>query len=230
MEPDKAIFIASTQRSGSNLLCSLMAATHSLGYPDEYLNDEVLAYRRPGEPCSLDAKLRLAVAEGITPNRVLSLKVHADQLQGAPIDVLSPKTHWLFIERLDRLGQAISWEIARQTGTWHSNYYPSGITPEYDRAAISQRLDDLERYSLFWREFFRYRGVEPLRMTYEDVAATPEKEVFRIAAFASVRLMRWSTRLWYRLKNKHPLTGIKQQRSELNERWRAQYLSDGGTD
>jgi trehalose 2-sulfotransferase len=227
-KPEKTILIASSPRSGSNLLCHHMAATHSLGYPDEYFNTVIFKQRRPQQTCSPDAMLNVALEDGFSPNNILSIKVHAWQMREVgerlALEKSLPGVRWIHIDRADRLGQAISLEIARQTGEWHS-LHPKGTEPAYDTSAISARIEELERDGRFWNEFFKARGIEPFRLTYENFAAKPACAIRGIARFCEARLCTRPIRALHNSNRPSHLSGMKKQRSALNQQWRERYLA-----
>ncbi len=226
--PDKTILIASSPRSGSNFLCSLLFATHSLGYPDEYLNSGVFKLRWPEQTCSASAMLNDALENGITSNNILSIKLHAGHMRGPGLELSLenrlPDVRWIHIQRNDRLSQAISLEMARQSGEWYS-HLPKGKEPVYDPSAISARIEELDRDGRFWNDFFEARGIEPLRLTYEDFAAKPACAIRGIARFCEARLCTRPIRALHSSKRPSHLSGMKKQRSTLNEQWRERYLA-----
>jgi LPS sulfotransferase NodH len=205
-----------------------MAETHSLGYPDEYFNDVVMRVRRPETQPSPEAKLECAIADGTSFNGVLSMKVHAGHMQndGAGILLRSPLpcVSWVTMERNDRLGQAISLEIALQTGAWNSTYTVDRKKPTYDAAAITARIAELEAGARFWDSFFPEHGIEPLRLIYEDVAADTAGAIRMIAEFTGTWLFPSPVRLLCSRFNPEHLANVKKQRTALNDQWRAQWL------
>lgn len=88
--------------------------------------------------------------------------------------------HFIHLKRTDKLAEAVSYVRAEQTGLWHAN--PDGsdlerIAPNgeegYDRAAIQHRLETLIAYEDAWDVWFSQTGIQPLRITYEDLAHDP---------------------------------------------------------
>ena len=137
--------ICTTPRSGSTLLCELLAATRVAGRPgshfhapslDEWLKDygldgERFASRREALRAVLDAaRVRgtgdtgmfgLRMQRGSFAHFMQQLDVlHPDRTSDvARIEAAFGPTLFVHLSRLDRLGQAISRVRAEQTGLWH---------------------------------------------------------------------------------------------------------------
>jgi LPS sulfotransferase NodH len=198
--PPENYVIASVPRSGSTLLSRLLWDCGQAGAPSEYLNPMQLCdwERRFGGPRSrlLHSMLRgplvgaFAGRWGWTLPRLqahldrvrwrrtragrFGLKLHMHHLcqhngAAAPERLLGP-CRWIRIQREDRLGQAISWARALQTGQWASWQAP--IAPAvYSRAFIDrllQRIDDDERA---WDAIFATRP--HLTLSFEALRAEP---------------------------------------------------------
>ncbi|WP_373355408.1 Stf0 family sulfotransferase [Pseudoroseicyclus sp. CXY001] len=95
----------------------------------------------------------------------------------------------VYLRRGAKLDQAISYIRAEQTGLWHQAPDGSEVErlspprpPVYDGAAIAARLRQALAEEADWEAWFAEAGVEPLRLTYESLAADPETEVARILA------------------------------------------------
>ncbi|MFK7931386.1 MAG: Stf0 family sulfotransferase, partial [Myxococcota bacterium] len=68
--------------------------------------------------------------------------------------------------RNDRVGQAISWDLALQTGRW-AEHQTSRATPRYDRRRIRQLLDRIDAAHQFWEHLLRGQSV--LDLSYENL-------------------------------------------------------------
>jgi LPS sulfotransferase NodH len=78
--------------------------------------------------------------------------------------------------RRDLLGQALSFVRANQTSQWqrgHARASPAS----YDRRAILRSLSDSSENEARWRLFFARNAIEPLRLDYETVVASPQAAV-----------------------------------------------------
>lgn len=82
--------------------------------------------------------------------------------------------------RKDKLAQAVSLVKAEQTGLWH--IAPDGreverlaapSAPRYDRERINGALAKLSAADAGWVAWFAAEGIEPLKVSYESLAADP---------------------------------------------------------
>lgn len=181
--------IASVQRTGSSLLARGLWETGVAGAPNEYFNplQRRLFDERWG---SLDdpgyvERLR---RHRTSANGLFGVKVHSGHLGhlavGLP-DLLGP-ARYIATTRVDVVAQAVSLEIARQTGMWTSDLSGSGREPAYRREAITRRLAEIRRAEIEWERFFARHSIEPLRLTYEAVAENYESSLRTALEFLGV--------------------------------------------
>lgn len=142
-----AYMICTTPRSGSTLLCTLLAQSGVAGAPDSHfhrpdrmawLKSFGLAHQAfPDKSAALNAVLDAASTRGRGQSDVFGLRMQrgsftylAAQLRhlfpDAPTDIASLErafgpTKLIYLSRRDKLAQAISRLIAEQTGLWHRN-------------------------------------------------------------------------------------------------------------
>ncbi len=191
--------IASLPRSGSTLLARLLWDTGWVGAPKEYLNPMQLRdwEVRLGRPPSrwLHGGLRGAavgaiVGRGWSERRLsrhlervrcrrssggwFGLKLHHHHFVRyggmSFVDRVLPDARWLRISRADRLGQAISWQRALESGQWAA-WQPKGEPVRYRRSRIEQRLADIEQAEMGWDRSLAGRAV--WSVTYEALVASP---------------------------------------------------------
>lgn len=90
------------------------------------------------------------------------------------------KTLFIHLTRENKLEQAISLVKATQTGLWHKA--PDGTElerqqasqePVYDAEAIEREMDRLTTLEALWNTWFSEQTIEPLRISYDDLSATP---------------------------------------------------------
>ena len=203
-----AYLVCATERSGSTLLCELLAATGVAGRPEEYF--EFLSTtgraRQPREYfpeaadpsilellAPLDAplapvphRLRLADAleRGTTPNGVFGAKMMWAYLpdflaHGEPEEQLGP-LRWVHVERRDTLAQAISLWRAVQTAQWRAGDRDAEVEPVFHGGAIAHLKARQEAHAAAWRTWFAERGIEPLEIVYEEFAQEPRPAICRV--------------------------------------------------
>ena len=137
--------ICTTPRSGSTLLCRLLAATGRAGRPDSHFHTPSLAgwlqaHGLCGDDFDSDRTALAAVvvaarAEGTDSTGMFGLRMQGGSLvfflqqlrrlfpghrgDAARIDAAFGPTRFIHLSRRDKLDQAISLVKARQTGLWH---------------------------------------------------------------------------------------------------------------
>ncbi|MEM8592186.1 MAG: Stf0 family sulfotransferase, partial [Pseudomonadota bacterium] len=90
----------------------------------------------------------------------------------------------IYLEREDKLQQAISLTIAQQSGLWHRAADGSELeriappsAPFYDRGKILANLTDLTSQNAAWRAWFDQEDLAPHILKYEALAADPHGEL-----------------------------------------------------
>jgi LPS sulfotransferase NodH len=81
---------------------------------------------------------------------------------------------WVYIERHDVFAQAVSMYLAESTSLWEIRLrkpHPERRAVEYDRAALHSRLRNFLIERTQWQRFFKYYGIDPICIEYEDAVA-----------------------------------------------------------
>jgi len=221
---DRGYAICTSPRAGSNFLCQNLTSTGVLGRPSEYFNG---AARRalddplyPDEPAD---QIRWILTKGATPNGVYGVKLFAHQ-QDRIAPHLSwtqalPALHFIYLERRDLLGQALSWSRALQTGQYRSTQSPGSSPARYDASSILQQLREIVRERARWSLFFARTGIEPLIIYYEDLVSCTQAEIDRIAALIDPNETA-------RIDSSQ--VNLKIQRDPTMDSWRKCFLRDHG--
>jgi trehalose 2-sulfotransferase len=188
-------------RTGSTALCSLLEQTATLGYPDEYFNP-----RGPLQHWAerlgarvLEEYVDVIRRERATENGVFGLKTTYDDfepfLRGGCASAFLGEMRFVYLTRRDLVAQAVSVEVARQTGVWHRDREGRPLlsqedsprqAPMFDEERILEMLDTLVLMQQSWERFFSLYGIEPIRTTYEDLCARPAGVVAAIAGSMGV--------------------------------------------
>ena len=182
--------LCGTPRTGSTLLCGLLASTGVAGRPQSYFRqpDERACARRLGVPVAGDGSfdypsfVRAARTAGSTPNGVFAARVMwgtmhrlVDGLAPAGgrrnldvlVDAFGP-LRLVYLRRDDVVGQAVSWARAEQTGCWQDGDR-SLAQPRFDLDQTADLVRTIREHNAGWRSWFAEQGVEPHSVTYEDV-------------------------------------------------------------
>ena len=215
--------ICTAPRSGSNLLCQFLSSTRRLGRPLEYFNGGGRrAIETPDYPDDRRAQIHWILTKGATPNGVYGLKLFYYNHEAVSTELdwteALPRLVYIYLERRDRLGQAISWSRALQTGQFRSAQ-PGQGPASYDGGAIRERLAAIDREYSCWAEFFRVRQLEPVRLAYEDLIDNPQAAIDRVAA---------RFELAGRAVVDEGAIDLKIQRDAASMEWRTRYLSENG--
>ncbi len=97
------------------------------------------------------------------------------------------ETLFIHLTRGDKLGQAISYVKASQTGLWHRRADGTELErlappqePVYDGAAIGAQLATFTSDDEAWSDWFAAEQITPLCLTYEDLSADPANVVAEV--------------------------------------------------
>jgi LPS sulfotransferase NodH len=213
--------ICSTARSGSSLLCHLLRKTNKLGRPEEFFGDfkfRQMSERYGGD--DLAGLIEELKRQRRTRNGVFAFKVHRHQFewleQRIDIEQTFPEMRWVYIDRSDLLGQAISWAKAKSTGQY-SSLHEQRREVVYKYEAVLQAMKALAREKVAWEVHFAAFGIEPLRVTYEQLEEDPAPPVHQIA-----ELMGVDSVVDVQLGD----VALEKQRDETNEQWREAFRRD----
>ena len=204
MKPVISYIIASVQRSGTHLLCSILESTGRVGTPGEHF------LSKPGETWEKrwEASSRIGYIEQVLRkntgangvfgtvimrsyfDRILELlreippykALEEAQLLAAVF--FQPKYIWM--RRRNHVEQAVSWAIACQTGVWTQKSEEKSqpnATPKFDFKVIDEWCNRIEAHNKGWESYFHQNKIEPLVIFYEDVVASHRTTVERILKF-----------------------------------------------
>jgi LPS sulfotransferase NodH len=173
---ESIVLICFTNRCGSNYLAAALASTGAMNEARELLNVEHAA-DYPDKATFADF-LRAALQDQQLGGR-LAIKLGVPHLEilgeAGLLDLWRDQIHYVFIERADRLAQAISWEIALQSGSWHSGIEAQGLEPVYDRARVEAAINYFADGNRTFDVFFGMNGLKPTHVLYEDLAGCGKK-------------------------------------------------------
>lgn len=236
-QPASSYVLCSTPRSGSTLLSEALHATGRVGTPIEYLDDtDALAQLWLRWGCrSFGQYLDRLHRYRCTPEGRFGVKVHWEHVpvlvgrlreegllprgrrpELAALDVLAPRRRHVVVRRRDRLGQAVSWFVARHTDRWSSLERAEVPPPRYDRAGIDACLADLDEADRRWSELLAPLGDDVLDVDYEDLVADYPATVRRVLHHVGVP---GAARV------EVPPPRLRRQSDGHNEELRARYLA-----
>ncbi len=203
---DKFYVICATPRSGSSMLCNLLASSKVMGNPREVLNvDSILGF------CNrhnlTDAESRIVIEKYLTSvvekrssqNGVFGMKLLFDQLEPflemQAIKLFLRQFKFIWLVRKDVVAQAVSMYIAQTTKEWTSLNEDENRKKEeksrrenlgYDEKKIDNCVKRLTRHNLRWLEFFSVNQIEYLQVEYENITRESNRECKKICNFCQV--------------------------------------------
>ena len=204
---ERGYFICFTPRSGSSWLMEMLANTGVLGRPGELLALEH-PFARTTDATGLDEYVA-AIRGTTTANGVFGLKANWAQAAVFARQGLfhSDDIVYVYLTREDLVMQAISLYRAAATGAWSSG--DDQGAPPFDEPAISEWMRWLQAMMEEWEQAFQIYGIEPLRLTYEQLEADPVSAVRTIAGALGVDLPAKLDLLFW----------VERQRSSQTQEW-----------
>lgn len=166
------------------------------------------------DPATMAAYIQGLVARRSYANGIFSLKIHWQHFEQArrmgfcPSQLPQPIT-WIYIERRDRIAQAVSLEKARRSGAFVANEERAHRVDHlpYDDGRILSAYALLLQGANGWERYFKSAGITPVPVIYEDLAADYESTIARVLealGFANVPV---------------PPPLLQRQANRMNERW-----------
>lgn len=210
--PERSYFICFINRSGSTLLAEALTRTGRMGRPGEIFNPEPIGnLSRSNRLRSLgdyvDWQFRTNTVGGVFGAKAGLHQMAVLAKQG--LLARFPEPRFVFVTRRDLVLQAVSLNIAWQTGAWTSRS-GAGKAPKFDHAAIAQTLRSIVENQAGFEAFFAAHGITPLRLDYELIESEPERAMRRVCRLVGIeRPMRVAL---------PPLT-LQRQRTALNYEW-----------
>lgn len=218
--PQISFVVCSTQRSGSSLLCKLMRQTRVMGSPGEHLPIPKVRKHAESNGMQLMESAMKILEDSASKNRVSGVKFHYHQFiqfsQYLNLNEIITDPVWIYIDRRDLLGQAISLTRAWQTRKFSSKHEAiEGKGEEYDFREIMKAGLFLSQEKSLWEWFFASNQIIPFRVIYEDLLDDPSDIITQIALAAGIS---------YEGKVSADRIDITIQRDYVTEEWRSRYL------
>lgn len=215
------IFLCYTNRCGSNYVAELLASSGKYNLAGEDLNfDTAIRHSTEHGFTNLGAYFAFLVRRKARNNTfVIKLAVqHLELLVASGVmKKLQSHSHFVLIERADKLSQAISFALAFGTGKFTSQQegHRKPEEVEFSAAHIQGILQGLvESYRRF-DLFFGMNGIVPAYVIYEQLAADPVGYLSQL-----------STELGLDKLSVDPkAVRIERQANDVNLLWRINYLA-----
>jgi LPS sulfotransferase NodH len=201
--PKISYAIITTPRSGSTFLCEALKATQVAGFPDEHLRDTT---EELVKNCHFDCLryLRILMTHEVTNNGVFGTKFISHFLLGH--EKFEPNFHkifdtyiskFIFLVRRDKLAQAVSIFIAKNTQIWHSFQIDKPEEYEKKLSQIDVEDADLEKIhtsskSMLIQEqqmekLLNKYSIDPLVIEYEDFIKDTRGNIKNVLEYLGVK-------------------------------------------
>ena len=217
--PSTSFLVCSLPRSGSSLLCDVLASTELAGAPSEYFDANQMAeFRHTWGATTFEQYLAALVAKKTSPNGVFGVKAHYHQLfdafPGGDPGGAFPNLHHVYITRADRVRQAVSFAIATQTEKWSSLQAGNGTRAAYSATEIDAFIEWIEREEAAWERYLAGSSAPVCRVVYEDLVADVGGTALEVMRFLGIEVPR---------AYEVPAPTLARQAGGLNEDWVARY-------
>ncbi len=238
--PDASYLILETPRSGSTLLSThLQKIGH--GFPLEAFNPSA-NYRKRFNLMTSEADPAAYVRQAIeaqTRNGVMGTKFHRSQFKnfqriarkllafseltftdGEVTEIFFPNARYIFLQRKQKVRQAISLSKALQTGIWNETAdqdqdYKKFVLPAlYDRDHIECCFDMLLADDFAWQSFLETNGFKYLQLWFDDLVKNYEDKIDEVYSYLGVKSAEKIAPLLRQQSNKESLEWEERFREE----------------
>lgn len=212
------LFICFSNRSGSTYLAELIATTGQFGVAQELMNyDRIRDWNRENQGRHFADYFSCIVNQHQFDGRFIS-KLSITQLGCLAVtgvlEAILPRTRFIVLERMDKLGQALSWQVANQKQVFTSYHEDNSIEPVFDWEQIKRDIDGILRSRVITDQFFAMNGLIPFGIIYEHLRSHPQA--------IGVSLGRWlckPTMIFDPARIR-----IKKQDTPLTQAWRSTFI------
>jgi len=191
--PKECYFICYVNRTGTTFLSECLSQTRLFGFPQEYLNTEKGAAvekisKRFGANSFADYLSHLTHKRqsktGVFGSKISCLQL-AYLRRNFDINSIFPNVKFIFVTRQNVALQAISWFIAEKTASWAS-FHDANNNVHYDRDKIIWYVNLITMQNARFENYFALNGINPLRVTYEDISSDVVAVVHRVKDYLGV--------------------------------------------
>ena len=218
----RCVFLCFTNRCGSAYLGDLLTSTGLFHQANETLNaGEVLSLCRE-HGFRAFAEYFAHIIRRDTKGNIYIVKAAPEQLrllvESGILGQIVDQSQFLYMNRADKLAQAISRTIAEQNNRWAWDS-PTELTDDklvYSSERIAEHMHTVASLNYSFDLFFALNGIVPVDVRYERLVRNPQPELDEIARRLSLpRLHVDPAKLRYR-----------RQANEINQTWRMRFLME----
>lgn len=224
-KPTNLYIIASSPRTGSTTVCDMLTSTGLVGSPTEIY---------PGSSWHTIKNVRPQISDEHALDDYLASSASNDLVAGAKFHwwrwslflekfrghALTMATKFIYLRRLDKLSQAVSWAKALQTNRWLPQQREVQQL-EYDDALVEACLNAAYAEELAWHDWFTaHPALSVLYLQFETMFINPLDTVSKCLEFILDNTPKgYSTTYTF-----SPL------RDSINEEWKVRYMRNHKTE
>ena len=220
-ETQNVLFILSTQRSGSTMLAGLLHK-NSICLPHEYMQPyEYMPLLAERWACiengvlNKESYVRNLLQHRTYPTGWLGVNLHGSHLKFfmRMSDCLSGiQLHFVHLVREDLVAQAVSYEIARQTGQWTTSFGQE-TKPDYSFEGIKDKLESIQKQNALIKAYLKSVSAPSKTIYYESLIADPESILRLLPCVTKEQTLEIDT-------------SIKKQSTTLNAEWSERFSNE----
>ena len=194
----KTILVAATHRSGSYLACDWLSNVGPIPFPEEHFNFDLKTAReelRLSGSAPRNKVLKTFIEHRMSMHGMFTVKAmwpafatllcKLSETKSGRQPLGTTALQWLndpmvlFIRRRDKIRQAVSFEIAKQSGVWRKPRVEEPCKSDlvYSYPRILACWDQIHEDEASWLHFFKAYGVAYHEIWYEDLVSEPIKEI-----------------------------------------------------
>ena len=207
----RTLLVAATHRSGSYLACDLISTVGGLPFAEEYFNFDLKTAREElklSESAPRNKVLEALMHRRDTSHGIFAVKAmwpafatlfyQLSETKSVRQPFCATALQWLkspsilFIRRRNKSRQAVSFEIAKQTGIWRKLGGEETRKSEllYSFPRILACWDQIHNDEASWLYFFKAYGLAYHEIWYEDLLAEPSIEIKQALGYIGVEAKR----------------------------------------
>lgn len=213
LPPENAYLLCTMPRSGSTMLCDLLKQTRVAGRPNSFFRPESMAdfAARWNVPAhGLDdfdlAYLDTVLDQGTAGTGCFGMRIMWDTFPSlasrlrqlfpaargdrACLNAAFGELKFIHLFRADKVAEAVSYDIAEQSGLWHRNAdgtemerVATPAKPVYDSARLQAAYNTVTSGNDAWLRWFDQQGIIPLTLSYEELSQAPALHLGRVLRF-----------------------------------------------
>jgi trehalose 2-sulfotransferase len=221
----KYVFLCFTNRCGSNFLANALSSSGHMNQAGEFLNGDAIVDNCLQERLTSVSEYFNLLTNTEGKNGFLVSKLSYTHLEilakAGVLDSIIDLSWFVMIERVDKLAQAISYDLAFQTGRWTHNMasLKSATELDFSYGRIVGIIDAILDQNRSFGRFFALNGIVPSAVLYERFAEEPADHVRLLGRYLGPE------GLCYMPEN----IGLRRQADCMNREWRDRFVNASGS-